>query len=191
MNLRLSSMWVAILTTLPGEFLDKILLRFWVRHAIYTLKSCLSKRYHRYQPVPELEPFWQSIRSIKYPESGIVMILAMIVEFKMQAWLEDIFPTRGIRKGLDKQSIEKVTDSDPVREEAIVQKLIAQGKIKRASVNWSNVMLKWIYYQTVFAAVFNWACQTSVQLIDGLSLNDSFEKPRLVSSIKRHITLLS
>lgn len=49
------------------------------------------------------------------------------------------------------------TEGDEEVEEEIIKKWIAQGKIKRSSINWMNTFLKWILQMTLGLALRNLA----------------------------------
>ncbi|GIZ43129.1 hypothetical protein CKM354_000636900 [Cercospora kikuchii] len=52
-------------------------------------------------------------------------------------------------KNQESSTFEDIGEDDSTREEAIVQKWIEQGKVKRQSLNWLNTLTKWILEMTV------------------------------------------
>lgn len=80
------------------------------------------------------------------------------VLYHVHLFLEGLLPTRGSgsSKAYERQSVSKVTDDDPSLEDEVVRRLIAQGKIKRASVNWCNVTLKWTVINLIVSYLPRW-----------------------------------
>jgi hypothetical protein len=75
-----------------------------------------------------------------------------LVIFALQYWwyigLERLLPARPRSKDVPHRQ-EGKTEMSEGREEEVVQKWIAQGKVQRASLNWCNTFLKWILEMTV------------------------------------------
>jgi hypothetical protein len=64
-------------------------------------------------------------------------------------WLERILPARRRRgEGLGSAEAEGLGESD-VHEEKIVKRWIAQDRVRRASLNWGNTLVKWVLELTV------------------------------------------
>lgn len=80
------------------------------------------------------------------PRDIAIVFILTILEYYWQIWLERILPAR------PRPSIttpEKVSpEDDDAREDEIVKKWIAQGKIRRASLSLWNTALKWIMDMT-------------------------------------------
>lgn len=76
------------------------------------------------------------------------------LQYYWHLWLERILPMRP--RGDASMSAEKVSvgEGDQVREEEIVKRWIASGKVKRASLSWWNTFLKWILDITVGQFIF-------------------------------------
>lgn len=69
----------------------------------------------------------------------------MVAHYYWHIWLERILPTR--LKGTvvpvrDEKEAPLETNEDV--EEKIVQKWIAQGKVRRSSISWANTIAKWM-----------------------------------------------
>jgi hypothetical protein len=79
------------------------------------------------------------------------LVVHMII-FALQYWwfvgLERILPARPRSKEVPRQRENKIELSEG-REEEVVEKWIAQGKVQRASLNWCNTFLKWVFTMTV------------------------------------------
>ncbi|KAH7086442.1 hypothetical protein FB567DRAFT_71171 [Paraphoma chrysanthemicola] len=89
-------------------------------------------------------PAWDAGESIygwRLPREGAIFIILAILEYYWFIWLEKILPARSRRRDVSHQRHEKVEESED-REEEIIQRWIAQGRVKRASLNWCNTFLK-------------------------------------------------
>jgi hypothetical protein len=79
------------------------------------------------------------------------LVVHMVI-FALQYWwfvgLERILPARPRSKEVPRQRENKVELSED-REEEVVEKWIAQGKVQRASLSWCNTFLKWVLVMTV------------------------------------------
>jgi hypothetical protein len=63
-------------------------------------------------------------------------------------WLERMLPARPRYRDVPYQRNEKVEENED-REEEVVKRWIAQGRVRRASLNWCNTFLKWMLQVTV------------------------------------------
>ncbi|PVI05764.1 hypothetical protein DM02DRAFT_516207 [Periconia macrospinosa] len=80
---------------------------------------------------------------------GIVIVLIMSsLQYCWFIWLEKMFPARPRLKEVPPQGYEKVEKYE-VREEEVVKKWLAQGKVRRALLNWCNTFLKWVINLTI------------------------------------------
>lgn len=77
------------------------------------------------------------------PREIVVFALISVLQYWWLIWLERILPARPRRKTVPHQQHEKVAESED-REEEVVKKWIAQGRVRRASLNWCNTFLKWV-----------------------------------------------
>ncbi|GAB7341281.1 hypothetical protein MBLNU457_7553t1 [Dothideomycetes sp. NU457] len=80
-----------------------------------------------------------------FPQRVFIDFLLQILCYQWQCWLERTFPTRP-RQKVDVQQLrekDKHSETSEEMEEVIMQKLIAQGKVKRGGVSWVNIGLKW------------------------------------------------
>lgn len=94
------------------------------------------------QNQPESESFYRK----ELPRAFFVGLIAFPLAYYWQIWLEKTFPARPRPSiAADRAPEEKVAADgvDESREEAVVQKWIAQGKIRRASLSWWNTLVKW------------------------------------------------
>jgi hypothetical protein len=82
------------------------------------------------------------------PRETIVFIVISVLQYWWLIGLERILPARSRHKYVLHQREEKVEESED-REEEVVKKWIAQGRVRRASLNWCNTFLKWLLDLTV------------------------------------------
>lgn len=82
--------------------------------------------------------YWRAL-----PRDVFVNTIITVLGYYWQIWLERTFParTRPSEKVISDRFAEGADDS---REEEVVKKWIAQGKIRRASLNWCNTLVKWV-----------------------------------------------
>lgn len=178
---------MAVLTALPLWMLDRVLQSFWVMHTEQTINHWLATNNPGHYSHTAAEAFWQPFFTLH--SLGLYMTTAvhMSIDYMVQSLLDRVLPTRGNSAApiyLDRQSYEKITDNDPVHEGEIVRKLIAQGKIKRASINWGTVFLKWILYHAVFLPISMWIWHFGNNLTNGEPFKDFFSVFSVVSESK-------
>ena len=77
----------------------------------------------------------------------------LLLDYHWQCWLERMLPTRPPGSGLTAQEQEKITEGDEMVEEEMMRRLIAKGKVRRASISWCNLFLKWVLESTIAALV--------------------------------------
>ena len=78
-----------------------------------------------------------------FPRDVFTYTIIAILGYYWQIWLERSFPARP--RPSSKAYSEKFAErDDDSREEEVVKKWIAQGKIRRASLSWCNTFVKWI-----------------------------------------------
>lgn len=82
--------------------------------------------------------YWRAL-----PRDVFVCTIITILGYYWQIWLERTFParTRPSEKALSEKFAEL---DDESREEEVVKKWIARGKIRRASLSWWNTIIKWV-----------------------------------------------
>ena len=76
------------------------------------------------------------------------MLLLSALQYWWLIWLERMLPARPRYRDLVVRHEEKVEESED-REEEVVKKWIAQGRVHRASLNWRNTFLKWVLQMTI------------------------------------------
>ncbi|KAF3048022.1 hypothetical protein E8E12_007242 [Didymella heteroderae] len=81
------------------------------------------------------------------PRTAVVVILISTLQYYWMAWLERVLPSRPRRRGVV-EPVDGEGESD-IHEEKIVKRWIAQGRVKRASLNWFNTFLKWVLELTI------------------------------------------
>ncbi|CAO2655701.1 Nn.00g045040.m01.CDS01 [Neocucurbitaria sp. VM-36] len=77
------------------------------------------------------------------PREVIIYMVMSALHYWWFIWLERMLPARPRYRLVPYQQEEKVEDSED-REEEVVKKWIAQGRVRRASLNWCNTFLKWL-----------------------------------------------
>jgi hypothetical protein len=83
-----------------------------------------------------------------YPREVIISLMLAILQYWWLIWLERVLPARPrYRDTLHQQKGQFEENED--REEEVVKKWIAQGRVRRASLNWCNTFLKWVLDLTV------------------------------------------
>ncbi|KAF2831511.1 hypothetical protein CC86DRAFT_314923 [Ophiobolus disseminans] len=78
----------------------------------------------------------------------VVSAVFAALEYWWLIGLERILPGRPRNKDVLSQLSGQVEESED-REEEVVKKWIAQGRVRRASLNWGNTLLKWVLDLTV------------------------------------------
>ncbi|KAF2017689.1 hypothetical protein BU24DRAFT_420739 [Aaosphaeria arxii CBS 175.79] len=91
-----------------------------------------------------LEAFY----TVVFPRDVILNTIILMLQYYWYTWLERMLPARPRRIEAYYGRTEKIEESDD-REEEVVKKWIAQGRVKRASLNWCNTFLKWIIELTI------------------------------------------
>ncbi|KAK7751162.1 hypothetical protein SLS62_006846 [Diatrype stigma] len=98
----------------------------------------------------EESPYWYYISEL--PRALLLSCLTCALCYWWQVWLEHRLPGRSRRVEIVKQSgpgDEKVEGGEDGREEQVVKRWIAQGKVQRSSLSWGNTLLKWILDITI------------------------------------------
>ena len=114
----------------------------------------------------------ESFYSRSLPRDAVVCVVICALQYWWLIWLERMFPARPRYKAVPSLREEKVEESED-REEEVVQKWIAQGRIRRASLNWCNTFLKWVLEMTVGRVM----CFTANHVLTALL---KFQSPRTV-----------
>ncbi|KAI1337509.1 hypothetical protein F5Y15DRAFT_156579 [Xylariaceae sp. FL0016] len=100
------------------------------------------------------EPLW----TVLFPVSLAIFLLLAPLDYHWNMYLERLLPTRRRAALPPPEHREKFAvgngGDDESREEEIVRKWIAQGKVRRASVSWLNTFVKWV----LTTAVWNPVC---------------------------------
>jgi hypothetical protein len=97
-----------------------------------------------YGAILPAEPFYTHI----LPKELVVHLVIFALQYWWHIGLERILPSRPRSKEVPPQKENKVEMSED-REEEVVQKWIAQGKVQRASLSWCNTFVKWVLVMTV------------------------------------------
>ncbi|RYO05433.1 hypothetical protein AA0119_g3150 [Alternaria tenuissima] len=90
----------------------------------------------------------ESFYGRELPREVLIVFILMTLQYWWFVGLEKILPARPRRRDVTYQGKEKVEESED-REEEVVKKWIAQGRVNRASLNICNTFLKWVLELTV------------------------------------------
>jgi hypothetical protein len=90
----------------------------------------------------------ESFYGRELPREVLIVFILVILQYWWFVGLEKILPARPRRRDVTYQGKEKVEESED-REEEVVKKWIAQGRVNRASLNICNTFLKWVLELTV------------------------------------------
>jgi hypothetical protein len=91
------------------------------------------------------EPFY----SRRFPREIFLLVVVSPLYFYWHIWLERILPGRPRVAALMPAGEKSGFGEEDKHEEDIVQRWIAEGKVKRASLSWWNTFLKWILNLTI------------------------------------------
>ena len=82
------------------------------------------------------------------PREVVTYLVIYALQYRWFIWLERLLPARPRYRNVPYEREEKVEESED-REEEVVKKWVAQGRVHRASLNWCNTFLKWLLELTV------------------------------------------
>jgi hypothetical protein len=93
------------------------------------------------------EPYYRQV----LPREVATFLIVSVLQYWWFVALEKMLPARPGRYNslVQFQQGEKVLEESEDREEEVVKKWIAQGRVRRASLNWCNTFLKWMLDMTV------------------------------------------
>jgi hypothetical protein len=85
------------------------------------------------------------------PRQVVTFLIMSVLQYWWYIALEKMLPARPSRyTSTEKPQLqEKLSEDSEDREEEVVKRWIAQGRVRRASLNWCNTFLKWILDMTV------------------------------------------
>jgi hypothetical protein len=84
----------------------------------------------------------------KLPREIVISFVLAMLQYWWLIGLERILPTRPRYRDVPARQKDQVEESED-REEEVVKKWIAQGRVHRASLNWRNTFLKWLLDLTI------------------------------------------
>lgn len=87
------------------------------------------------------------------PRDLAIQLMLFLANYQWQCLLERWLPTRPQGSNFTAQEKAKVTDDDDMMEDEVMRRLIAKGKVRRASISWCNVFLKWLINNTITFSV--------------------------------------
>jgi hypothetical protein len=88
----------------------------------------------------------EAFYSHKLPREVFIFLVISALQYWWHIFLERILPGRPRPKAV---LSEKQADHSEGREEEVVQRWIAQGRVQRSSLSWCNTILKWVVEMTV------------------------------------------
>jgi hypothetical protein len=80
------------------------------------------------------------------PREAFVFLVVSALQYWWHIFLERILPARPKSRSAPS---EKEVEHSEDREEEVVKKWVAQGRVRRSSLNWCNTFLKWVLELTV------------------------------------------
>jgi hypothetical protein len=83
------------------------------------------------------------------PREVFLLFVLTPLYYQWHMWLERFLPGRGSVTALMPAGEKSGLDEGDNHEEEVVQRWIAQGKVRRASLSWWNTFLKWALHLTV------------------------------------------
>ncbi|RMX79203.1 hypothetical protein D0869_08478 [Hortaea werneckii] len=95
----------------------------------------------------------KSFYSDELPRDLAIQLMLFLANYQWQCLLERWLPTRPQGSNFTAQEKAKVTDDDDMMEDEVMRRLIAKGKVRRASISWCNVFLKWLINNTITFSV--------------------------------------
>jgi hypothetical protein len=98
-----------------------------------------------FYPNGNSESFYWSI----FPRELFLLIIISPLYYHWQIWLERLLPGRPRVRAMMAAREKPGAGEDENREEEIVQRWIAEGRVRRASLSWWNTFCKWILNLTV------------------------------------------
>lgn len=90
----------------------------------------------------------ESFYGRKLPREVVIAFFLSLLQYHWFIWMERLLPARPRRRLVLHEEKDNVEESED-REEKVIKKWIAQGRVRRASLNWCNTFLKWILTLTV------------------------------------------
>ena len=99
-------------------------------------------------PISSMVDDEESFYTRRLPREVFVNMVLYALQYCWLIWLERVLPARRRRNEVLHDGKEKVEGSED-REEEVVQRWIAQGRIRRSSLNWCNTFLKWVLAMTI------------------------------------------
>lgn len=135
----------------------------------------------------EPSPYWFYLGEL--PRSLVLAFTTCALFYWWQVWLERRLPGRSRRVEIVKQSSpggEKAEGDEDSREEQVVERWIAEGKIQRSSLSWGNTLLKWILDITIGETCHTLVYITLEMMMDGKPLSEIGHYWELVRSSSLH-----
>ncbi|EOA87349.1 uncharacterized protein SETTUDRAFT_179124 [Exserohilum turcica Et28A] len=130
-------------------------------------------------PVPNDAP--ESFYGQELPRGVMMVFLLSILQYWWFIALERLLPARPRNRGMPQYHTSSSSSSSqeptaaaaaevefeemPDREEKVVQKWIAQGRVRRASLNWCNTLLKWMLDMSVGSLWYHVAREMLMELL--------------------------
>jgi hypothetical protein len=95
-----------------------------------------------YVPSQPVESFYRQL----LPRETFIFVVLSVLYYWWHIFLERILPARPKSQSVPS---EKEVEHSEDHEEEVVKKWVAQGRVRRSSLNWCNTFLKWVLEMTV------------------------------------------
>jgi hypothetical protein len=142
-------LWNAVLVTTVLQVCDQLVTRYLWSHITRSFISAVPEDFWGIDASGERQPNDQiseyDFYTYELPRSFVEGIVIQILAYYKACWLERLLPTRAAkREDAQLQDKDKEIRGREQMEQEIMQKLIAEGKVKPASINWRNVLVRWL-----------------------------------------------
>ena len=135
--------------------------------------------------LPEEKPFYLGF----LPRNVFIYTLLVPLQSYWNIGLERLFPARprGVEVSYQQEKKEKFFDDNEDRDEEVMKRWIAQGRVRRSSVSWGNTFFKWILDMTVGKLWFEvvWHLIDGIVMWEGLAV--TLANLKMVSSSRPSI----
>ncbi|KAK4553495.1 hypothetical protein LTR86_009291 [Recurvomyces mirabilis] len=156
------ALWNAVLLTLVLHACDEIVSRHLWEHVVESFVSAVPLDWWREGGEDVVLTSRNSLSDRKFylqemPKSLLMNLALQILAFYKACWLERAFPTRPQPERSDTAQAGEVAKEIRGREEMeqeIMQKLIADGRVTPAGIQWRSVLFRWLVDDTLGTLLF-------------------------------------
>ncbi|KAF2483880.1 hypothetical protein BDY17DRAFT_309245 [Neohortaea acidophila] len=161
-----SQMMTAIAQATILGTLDLVAAEHLYSRALYNLDPAFASTFNYEQP-------WKEYYMKQLPREVVCLLIVNCLRYVWYIWLERVLPTRP-RPKLDMAPKRTASIDNEVEEEKIIADWIAQGRIRRSSMSWCNILTKVLLDLTVANVFFTVVVEISHRAVRlnnrGLSL---------------------